>query len=205
MSKRFWYWTLMWIGIWSGGWLVGFFAVELFIQLWVTNRNVAEYKLDQQIAHQSQIKNTPPTHKVPVNISIPDIDLDLEVVPGIVTSNNWQVSDKYANYLVGSGVIGESGNVVVYAHRREGLFVNLDKLRSGSTIILRSQDYIAEYLVKSLYLVNPNEIHVLEHVQGRELTLYTCNGWRDEKRLVVKSVLKRHYQDSERNKLAESN
>lgn len=133
--------------------------------------------------------------KIPTRIFIPSQNIDLEIVPGTVVENEWEVSDVAANYLIGSGVTGDLGNVVVYAHKRPHLFANLVRMNVGDRVQITAGDVVAVYEVMEKQVVEPDNVRVLESRPLAELTLYTCEGWRDDQRLVLQARLVKKYRN----------
>jgi LPXTG-site transpeptidase (sortase) family protein len=135
-------------------------------------------------------------NKVPKQIIIKSLSIDLKVVPGTVQDGEWEVSETKANYLVGSGGVGDRGNVVIYAHKRPELFEDLIAAAAGDMVTVEAEDVVADYEILSKRVVSPDEVSVLEsNPRLSELTLYTCNGWEDEERLVVKARLVRKFKN----------
>lgn len=119
----------------------------------------------------------------PTNIKIPKLNLDLAVSPSVVKGNDWQLFDDRVAWLSTSSLPGE-GNVILYAHDRIGLFGELYKLKKGDEISIFSKDTWKTYKVTEVHEVTPTDINSILSDRIR-LTLYTCSGAFDQKRLVV--------------------
>lgn len=127
--------------------------------------------------------------KIPQKIMIPTRKIDLEVVPGQVLDGEWEVSEVAANYLIGSGVTGDVGNMVIYAHKRPHLFGKLADVTVGERVQVVAGDVVTVYEVIKKSVVAPDDVSILQPSPLAELTLYTCEGWKDEQRLVVRGRL----------------
>lgn len=123
--------------------------------------------------------------KLPVRIVAPSLSLDLEIKPARVVEGRWEVFEKYASFGTGSGLPGEKGNSVVFAHARNGLFGSLKNIKLGDKVYIFTQNSWFTYGVKDIKTVSPNDISVIKGSDGYLLTLYTCSGFADTKRLIV--------------------
>lgn len=126
-----------------------------------------------------------PEEDKPKRLLIPNLGIDLEVKESEVRGGYWQVYDSVVGWGEGSSPPGYQGNQVLFAHAREGLFGNLDKVKLEDKIYIFNQDKWYSYTVKEIKDVYPGETKVIEQTEDERLTLYTCSGFRDEKRLVV--------------------
>ena len=176
---------VFWSGLgllgWSGWNLVGNYEEGLRVRVkeWLNNKVTKDNPVETAWAVED---------RVPRAVSFSRLDLDVEVVPNRIVDGEWQVAEFKANYLIGSGVVGKPGNVVIYAHKRPKLFGNLNKIGPGDTVITKTSEVVAEYMVVDSRIVKADAIDVLAGSTLKELTLYTCNGWKDEDRLVVKAL-----------------
>lgn len=125
--------------------------------------------------------------KLPVRIVIPSLTIDLLVNKANVINGYWEVFPDKAGWGVESGVPGQSGNTVVFAHAKEGLFGPLRKIREGSKVYIMTKETWYEYSVDDIQEVFPTQTQVIEDSEEEILTLYTCSGFADSKRLIVKA------------------
>lgn len=127
----------------------------------------------------------------PEKILISSLEINLTVSPAKALDDKWEISETGASYLLGSGVPGEKGNVVIYGHNKKKLFGPISWLKKGAEIVLENrQDETFSYLVEETKIVKPDQIEVLLPTEDARLTLYTCFGLLDSKRLVVVAKLK---------------
>ncbi len=120
-------------------------------------------------------------------IIIPGVDIDLSVKPSKIVGGYWETSDINASHGEGSVNPGENGNVVVFAHAREGLFYNLKDTKKDDTIYVLTKKGGYRYKVSEIKTVYPNNIETVAPTDQEVLTLFTCSGFFDEKRLIVKA------------------
>jgi LPXTG-site transpeptidase (sortase) family protein len=124
----------------------------------------------------------------PVRILIPKADIDLKVVDAPIVDGYWELSDNTASYGLGSGRPGTKSNTVIFAHAREGLFYNLKDVKLDDIIYVFTKDKWYRYKVNKIDAVYPNQTEVIKPTKNEVLTLYTCTGFYDEKRLIVTAL-----------------
>jgi sortase A len=124
----------------------------------------------------------------PIRILIPKVNIDLKIVDAKIINGYWELSETSASYGLGSGHPGVKGNTVIFAHAREGLFYNLKDVKIGDIIYVFTKDKWYRYKVGTVTAVYPNQTEVLQNTKKEVLTLYTCTGFYDEKRLIVTAI-----------------
>lgn len=124
----------------------------------------------------------------PVRILIPKADIDLKVVDAKIVNGYWELSESTASYGLGSGHPGENNNTVIFAHARTGLFYNLKDVRLNDIIYIFTKKQWYRYKVNKINAVYPNQTEVIKPTKNEVLTLYTCTGFYDEKRLIVTAI-----------------
>ena len=139
------------------------------------------------------------TDKIKVNkyfLSIPKLNIN----QATVTVGGDDLTKSLVHYLPTS-LPGEYGNVVVFGHSTIGqlynvkdyktIFTYLPSLSTGDLIEIKMGDLIYQYQIVEMFVVNPEEISVLEQqYDASYLTLITCvPPGTYFKRLVVKAKL----------------
>lgn len=125
---------------------------------------------------------------IPDRILIPKSNVDLKVIPSKIVNGYWELSEDTASYGLGSGTPNTKSNTVIFAHAREGLFYNLKNVKKGEIVYVFSKDKWFRYKINKVTTVYPNEIQVIQPTKNETLTLYTCSGFYDEKRLIVTAL-----------------
>ncbi|MHB8089196.1 MAG: sortase [Anaerolineaceae bacterium] len=121
-------------------------------------------------------------------IQIPAIGLSAPVVLG----DGWEQLKKGIGQHVGTANPGETGNLVVSAHNDifGELFKDLDKLKTGDTIILTTQDRSFTYVVTGTQIVEPTRVDLMAPTPEKTLTMISCYPYRiDTQRIVVTAIL----------------
>lgn len=118
-------------------------------------------------------------------ILVPDIGMDLEVEEADIIGGYWEVFEDKAGWGKGSGLPGQAGNQVIFAHARENLFLPLRSIKPATKLYVLTDFGWFDYQVTDIKEVNPSETEVIAPTENETLTLYTCSGYRDSKRLIV--------------------
>jgi sortase A len=121
-------------------------------------------------------------------IQIPAISLSAPVVLG----DGWEQLKKGVGQHVGTANPGETGNLVVSAHNDifGELFKDLDKLKTGDTIIVTTQDRSFTYVVNGTQIVEPTRVDLMAPTPEKTLTMISCYPYRiDTHRIVVTAIL----------------
>lgn len=125
------------------------------------------------------------TKNPPVRILIPALQIDLPVKEAKVVKGYWEVFRDSAAFGLGSAYPDEAGNQVIFAHAREGLFLPLRKAQIGQNVMVLTKDKWYSYKIRDIKEVLPNQTEVIAPTKEAILTLYTCSGFSDSKRLIV--------------------
>src|SRR3989304_7985927 len=126
----------------------------------------------------------------PVSIEIPTIKTYAKITKGGVVNGEWILSDSYALYLPTSGKINEGFNTIIYAHNTDKLFGKLKDIKIGDKIIVKNEK--GETFNYSVFLredINAKDLKKLYSDNKNVLTLFTCDGWADTSRLLVRANL----------------
>jgi sortase A len=115
------------------------------------------------------------------------LGIDLEVERSAIVDGYWKVYEDKAGWGEGSGYPGQIGNQVIFAHARKGLFLPLQSIKVGENIYVLTDTSWFVYEVYERKEVNPNQTEVIEPTDEEILTLYTCSGYEDSNRLIVKA------------------
>jgi len=125
----------------------------------------------------------------PIEINFPSQNKQLSVAMGSFQYGTWKISENSATFLDYSGIPGESGNVVIYGHKKDTVFGDLSKVRPGDKVEIKTiNGQSFSYSINSVKDVWPNQVEVLEQGSEQKLTLFTCTGIFDSKRLVVSAT-----------------
>lgn len=139
-----------------------------------------DYKYSASEAKQIE-KDNLPTH-----ITIPDVSIDIPVIPAKVENNKWDTTDAGASYLTSSPVPGKEGNSIMYAHNWASLFGHLPQVKPGNTIEVTYADTSTKkFSVAYTLEVSPGDASILQSNEDTRLTIYTCTGFLDSKRFVA--------------------
>lgn len=122
---------------------------------------------------------------VPTRIRIPKLKIDIPVQEAALVNGYWETFDDRAGWGVGSALPGQPGNEVIFAHARENLFLPIRWIRKGTEITVTNGHGEYIYEVVSTKTVKPSDTNVIAPTDDETLTLYTCSGFADSRRLIV--------------------
>lgn len=133
-------------------------------------------------------KNTSSKKAPPTRIIIPSLNIDIPVKEAKVVDGYWEVFDDRAGFGLGSAYPeDDKGNQVIFAHARQGLFLPLKEIKLGQSITVLTEDRWYSYTVEELKEVTPDQLEVIAPTKDPVLTLYTCSGYADSKRFIVRA------------------
>ena len=120
-------------------------------------------------------------------MEIPSIKLKQPVVEGI--------TEDVIKYFLGkfpeSTMPGEVGNFAVAGHRVSDFtdaFINLYKVKPGDNVIVTTKDGKYTYEVEESFIVEPEQVEVLENADYENITLITCTVG-SKRRVIVTGKL----------------
>jgi len=143
-------------------------------------------KIDEKFLEEK--KATAKAQQSPNRIVIPSLNINLPVKEAKIVSGFWEVFPDSAGFGLGSAYPDETGNTVIFAHARQGLFLPLKEIKTGESVLVLTADAWYSYTVAEIKEVLPSQTEVIGPTDSSILTLYTCSGYADSKRLIVTAV-----------------
>lgn len=124
----------------------------------------------------------------PVTISIPSESINLSIESTFIKNGTWGISKNGVSHLATSSNPGVEGNIIMYAHNTLDRLGRLQGIEKGDKIFLESADGKKfTYVVTNILVVDANNIKKLNESEGEMITIYTCTGFADLQRLLVKA------------------
>lgn len=121
-----------------------------------------------------------------VKITIPKVNLNLNIEETAINNGNWQVARNAASHLNISANPGEAGTIILYGHNTTEMFGPIRWLNKGDKIEVKTKDGKTHtYKITDIKEVNPEDTKILVSQKGETLILYTCSGFADLKRYIV--------------------
>lgn len=142
-------------------------------------------KLPSQPIRPDETLSQSLTDNPPIRIIIPSAAIDLPVKVSHLISGVWELSDDTASFGEGSSSPDEPGNTVIFAHARPGLFLPLKEVKLKDYIYVMTKASWHQYEVSDIREVSPSDTYVVRQTMEKRVTLFTCSGFFDSKRLVV--------------------
>ncbi len=116
----------------------------------------------------------------PVHLSIPSLDIELEVIDGHYDANTgqWTLTTDKAQYALPSVLPNDkSGDTMIYGHYRPEVFAYLHHIVPGARAYIRtSNHYQFEYTFTSSESFSPTNTSVFAYKGRPRLTVQTCSG-----------------------------
>ncbi len=146
-------------------------------------------------------RQTRPPSDDPIQLEIPSLSVDAQIISAPKLDNSWDVKWLAANigHLEGTAYPTHSGNSVLAGHVNlpdgtPGPFADIEQLKWGDEIVLQLGGIEYIYEVRHIYETSPTDLEVLDKSDGYDwLTLITCSDF-DEKtstynqRIIVEAV-----------------
>lgn len=139
----------------------------------------------EPILIDKQLLGTSESSQKPIRIIIPAVQIDLPIVEARVVRGLWELSDTTASHGMGSGNPGDQGNTVIFGHARDELFGPIRELKKDNVIYLLTKNRWHQYTVIETKLVDTKDVEVIAPTKDETLTLFTCSGFLDSKRLII--------------------
>jgi sortase A len=102
-------------------------------------------------------------------LRIPKIRVEVAVLPG----TDEFVLNRAVGHIPGTALPGTDGNSAIAGHR-DGFFRGLKDLEAGDGIEIDTLRGRETYLVEAMWVVDPEDVWVLDATPGRSITLVTC-------------------------------
>ena len=121
-------------------------------------------------------------------LRIPHIRLEVAVLPG----TDDRTLDRGVGHIALTSAPGTDGNAGIAGHR-DGFFRGLKDIDPGDVIELDTLHGKETYAVERTWVVDPDDVSVLDPTSGRSLTLVTCYPFyyvgAAPRRFIVRAVL----------------
>lgn len=123
---------------------------------------------------------------LPVQINIPASNISLPVIPTTQNGNSFTTSSSGVNYLINTSLPGQNGNSVFYGHNWPKLLGNLKQAERGDIITLKyPTGEIKTFTIDLITTISAKNAQINTYSDSKILTLYTCTGFLDSKRLII--------------------
>lgn len=154
--------------------------------LWKRN-DPSRLQFDNVKLHEREIDNSD-SH--PLALVIDDLAIRLPIIPANKNGINWETTSEGVSYLASSPRPGDLGNSIMYGHNWGSILGGLYRARPGHKIeIIYSNGVSRQFEIQYVQETTPDDASVLAETTDRRITLYTCSGIFDQKRLVVTATL----------------
>lgn len=124
--------------------------------------------------------------EIPVLIKSYPLGVNIKVRESTIQNGIWQVFSDSASHLESSARIGEGGNIIIYGHNKNEILGPIRWAKASTQIELFDENgrkYL--YQVIKTEIVDPSNLTYILPTEEETLTVYTCTGFLDSKRLIV--------------------
>jgi sortase A len=167
-------------------WIVGLLCLGYWTEMTLKAR-WSQIQGARDLEH-SVVSTAPALGDVVGRIEIPRLKLSTIVFEGADDAE----LQRGAGHLPASALPGNRGNMVLAAHR-DTFFRPLRNIRVGDRVHIHQPHGDSVYIVKSAWIVDPDQVDVLKPTAEPALTLITCYPFRyigpAPERFVVRAVL----------------
>ena len=177
---------------------VGIIANVVYKKIVTSNKqNELIEAFESQIADAKNEESSEPVSLEAINgytpiaiMEIPSIKLKQPVVDGITED----VIKYFLGRFPNSAMPGEVGNFAVAGHRVSDFtdaFINLYKVKVGDKVIVTTKDGVYTYEVDSSFIVDPDQVEVLDESDYEKITLITCTIGSKRRVIVTGKLIER--------------
>jgi LPXTG-site transpeptidase (sortase) family protein len=168
---------------------LGLFCM-LISAAWFGMRTVQWYSMTVTATSQKQAVYTKISAPNPVFLTAKNTNVTIR--EGAVFNGQWILSTESAFHYDASSRPTEPGNIIIYGHNTKNIFKSLKTVQKDDVITLTTEDQQThDYTIIDIQVVSPSETEYLQPTQEEILTVYTCTGLMDTKRLVIRAKPKR--------------
>lgn len=115
--------------------------------------------------------------------------INISLVDGYYTNGEWTIPTDTAAYLTNAAIPGEQGNIIIYGHNMPHIFGRLSESKIDDIVSITLTDgTIREYRITLVEQIKTEELHYLQPTATEMLTIYTCAGWLDQERFLIRAV-----------------
>ena len=126
---------------------------------------------------------------VPTRIKISDLQINVPITTARYVNDEWEISNNSVSYLISSPIPGNKGNSVLYGHNWETILGGLSEAKTGQSLEIEYSNGVKiTFVINGIAIVTPDQTHILSETDDTRITLYTCTGFMDRKRLVITAV-----------------
>jgi sortase A len=133
-------------------------------------------------------RSAPPVGSVVGRLAIPSLGLTTTVLEG----TDDQTLRRGSGHIEDTPFPGETGNVGIAGHR-DTVFRPLKRVKVGDALDLTTADRVYHYRITNAFIVNPQDVYVLDPTDKPTLTLVTCYPFEfvghAPRRFIVQGVL----------------
>lgn len=126
----------------------------------------------------------------PIQIIIPSIKLNKYLAEGHLQNDTWTVYKNRLSFIKNNEKTHDTtSNMIVYGHAIASQLKDLKVVNIDDEIRIKYQDKIMIYKIVSIQNILPDETDKITSLGETQLSIFTCDGPKDEYRRLVKAKL----------------
>ena len=177
-------WLLSGIALISLGLFFG--GYNFIFTLWMNRDSHAQALINNEPSRDS----APLVTGTPVHISIPNVNIDLKVIPGqyYPSTRSWTLSLDNAQWgVMTAKANNKAGATFIYGHNRREVFNRLPKIKVGDkALVTTGKGHTFTYEFASSSVTSPDDTSLFSYRGKPVLVLQTCTGlWYQDRQLLV--------------------
>jgi sortase A len=145
-------------------------------------------KVTMQVAGEPAPRPTPMPGSLIGRLEAPTLNVATTVLEG----SDDATLKRASGHIEDTPLPGEIGNVGVAGHR-DTVFRPLERAKAGDPLVLTTADRVYHYRITRTFIVDPDDVYVLDPTPAPTLTLVTCYPFRylghAPRRFIVKAEL----------------
>lgn len=167
--------------------VIGAFLVLFSIGKEISYRSTM--RLNAQVSEQYQARlQERVLSSIPIQLEFPSIEHSIEVTQTSVATGQWQIPAQTVGHVRESAYPRFPGNSIFYGHNSSKILGKLDQVEVNDRVRVQLMDgTFREYQIIEKVVVEPDQVEFLEPTDFEVITIYTCTGWLDSKRLIVRA------------------
>jgi LPXTG-site transpeptidase (sortase) family protein len=127
---------------------------------------------------------------IPTEISIPSVNIQLSVLPGVYdkTTDEWTLSGYNAHFAtVTRPANNAGGNTFIYGHNNRHVFGPIKKIAPGAEArVVTDVGNVFYYSLVGSKTVDPSDVSLFTYTGAPILTIQTCTGaWHEQRQLYT--------------------
>lgn len=132
---------------------------------------------------------TPPLEimEFPQKVSIPRLDIEIQVEEAKVVDEQWVVLESNLSFLPGNASFEKGGNIIIFGSNKSKVLGKLPLVKKGDQIILFGHEKYLVFEITEAKTVLPTDETIFSETAEKTLILFSTSDYLKGKRFLVKA------------------